>query len=321
MLSAKALPCDLRQKTDTLLRVYTEEFGKLIDDRGFSRSAFSIFKPHNKFVGLDVSRIHFVFSFNNAVPGMSMVNQSDLREFGEVSGDQIVQICQRDLGYREYAYFNLPENLLSLTEGQARGELQKIAKQNLQKELEHIVRQTQALYVPTEWLRKYMAECSEDEFIEDILIPTLRQLGFERVRAKGHEERILEYGMDIRGLKYRLPTGHYLYFAGQVKRGRIHAASQKAKNVSTILAQLRMMYDSDIFDYDLNKRTTIDHALLICSGKITEQARHLLEKALEDEKRKFLLLDGQMILELCMKHGLPIEIQKKIERKYESKGT
>jgi hypothetical protein len=318
MKPAKKLSNNLREQTDKLLQLYTAELGTLIDDHGLSRTAFSVFKPNNRFIGLDTSEIHFVFSFNNAVPGMAMVHHSDLREFGDVSTEQIVQVCQHNLGYREYVHFSLPANILSLSEDEIRKELQKTARDNLQRELDDIVRRAQALYVPTDLIEKYLAECTEDEFIENILLPLLRQLGFERVRATGHEERILEYGRDIQGLKLRLSTGHYLYFAGQVKRGSIHATTRNDQNVSTILTQLRMIYDSDSFDYDINKHMKVDHALLISSGKINRQGRNLLEKALEDENRRILVLDGQDIIELCLKHGLPDEIQKKIQKRYSS---
>ena len=36
--------------------------------------------------------------------------------------------------------------------------------------------------------------CSEDELIEDILLPLFRQLGFHRITAVGHKDKALEYG-------------------------------------------------------------------------------------------------------------------------------
>ena len=48
---------------------------------------------------------------------------------------------------------------------------------------------------------------SEDELIEEILLPLFRQLGFQRVTASGHQDKALEYGKDI-WMRFRLSTLH-----------------------------------------------------------------------------------------------------------------
>lgn len=67
-------------------------------------------------------------------------------------------------------------------------------------------------------LEVYLDECSEDDLIENILLPLFRQLGFQRVSATGHKDKALEYGKDI-WMKFSLPTQHILYFGLQVKKG------------------------------------------------------------------------------------------------------
>ncbi|MGI9069765.1 MAG: hypothetical protein ACR2JB_00165 [Bryobacteraceae bacterium] len=50
------------------------------------------------------------------------------------------------------------------------------------------------------------------------MLPLFRQLGFHRITASGHKDKVLEYGKDI-WMKYVLPTQHVLYFGLQrVKR-------------------------------------------------------------------------------------------------------
>jgi hypothetical protein len=46
-------------------------------------------------------------------------------------------------------------------------------------------------------LTRYLDSCSEDELIEEVLLPLFRQLGFHRITASGHKDKALEYGKDI----------------------------------------------------------------------------------------------------------------------------
>ena len=57
----------------------------------------------------------------------------------------------------------------------------------------------------------YLNGANEDELISDVLQPLFETLGFRRVSVAGHADKALEYGKDI-WMKYRLPTGHWLYF-------------------------------------------------------------------------------------------------------------
>lgn len=57
-------------------------------------------------------------------------------------------------------------------------------------------------------LAAYLDTCSEDELIEDVLLPLFRQLGFHRVTAAGHKDKALEHGKDI-WMRYILPTQHH----------------------------------------------------------------------------------------------------------------
>ena len=65
-----------------------------------------------------------------------------------------------------------------------------------------------------EQLLAYMEKASEDEFIQEVLLPFFRHLGFHRVTAADHKHKALEYGKDI-WMKHTLATQHVLYFGIQ----------------------------------------------------------------------------------------------------------
>ncbi len=81
-------------------------------------------------------------------------------------------------------------------------------------------------------LAAYLDKCSEDDLIEEVLLPLFRQLGFHRITAAGHKDKSLEYGKDV-WMRYTLPTQHLLYFGIQAKKGKIDASGiTKAGNAN-----------------------------------------------------------------------------------------
>jgi hypothetical protein len=82
-------------------------------------------------------------------------------------------------------------------------------------------------------LATYLDTCSEDELIEEILLPMFRQLGFHRITAAGHKDKALEYGKDV-WMRFTLPTQHVLYFGIQAKKGKLDSAgaSRDAARIS-----------------------------------------------------------------------------------------
>ena len=96
-------------------------------------------------------------------------------------------------------------------------------------------------------LEAFLDQASEDELIADVLTPLFETLRFNRVSVAGHTDKALEYGKDI-WMKYQLPTGHWLYFGLQAKKGKLSASGRSNANVAEILNQTRMMLDHEIFD-------------------------------------------------------------------------
>jgi hypothetical protein len=153
---------------------------------------------------------------------------------------------------------------------------------------------------------QYLDKASEDDFIETILVPTFSQLGFVRISVAGHKDKALEFGTDL-WMKFRIPTGHYLYFGIQAKRNKIDAAGKsKGENIAEVLNQIRMMLAHPIWDPETNKKNLLDHVFIASAGEITKQAKAWLAQHLDQESRRHILfLDREDLLDLAAGINLP----------------
>lgn len=155
----------------------------------------------------------------------------------------------------------------------------------------------------------YLDKCSEDELIEEVLLPLFRQLGFHRITAAGHKDKGLEYGKDV-WMKYTLPTLHVLYFGLQAKKGKLDSAGVSkdgSANIAEVHNQVHMMLGHEIFDPELNRRVLVDHAFIVAGGEITKQARNWLGNKLDAAKRsQIIFMDRDDILNLFIVTNLPL---------------
>ncbi|WP_219904662.1 hypothetical protein [Stenomitos frigidus] len=155
----------------------------------------------------------------------------------------------------------------------------------------------------------YLDIASEDELIEEVLLPLFRQLGFHRITAAGHKDKALEYGKDV-WMKFILPTQHVLYFGIQVKKGKIDSSGVTKSgnaNVSEIHNQVLMMLGHEIFDPEIGKRILVDHAFIVAGGEITKAARNWLGNKLDASRRsQILFMDREDILNLYVVTNLPL---------------
>lgn len=160
-----------------------------------------------------------------------------------------------------------------------------------------------------EQLSDYLDKASEDQIIEDILLPLFRQLGFHRITPAGHKDKALEYGKDI-WMKFTLPTLHILYFGIQVKKAKLDASGDtKATNanIAEIYNQTTMMLGHEVFDPEIGKRVLVDHAFIIAGGEITKAARNWLGGKLDASKRsQVMFMDRVDILNLYIVTNLPL---------------
>jgi hypothetical protein len=161
-------------------------------------------------------------------------------------------------------------------------------------------------------LNAYLDSCSEDELIEEILLPLFRQLGFHRLTAAGHADKALEYGKDI-WMRFVLPTQHVLYFGIQAKKGKVDSAGMTKgsnANIAEIHQQVLMMLGHEIFDPETSKKALVDHAFIVAGGTITKQARNWLGGKLDASKRsQIMFMDREDIVNLYVTHNIPLPDQ------------
>ena len=160
-----------------------------------------------------------------------------------------------------------------------------------------------------EQLHSYLNRCSEDQLIENILLPLFRVLGFQRITAAGHKDKALEYGKDI-WMKYTLPTQHIIYFGIQVKKGKLDSSGiskTNNHNIAEIYNQTTMMLGHEIFDPETNKRVLVDHAYIIAGGDITKAARNWLGGKLDANRRsQIIFMDREDILNLFTVNNIDV---------------
>ncbi|MFF0759471.1 hypothetical protein ACFYWH_05450 [Streptomyces sp. NPDC003737] len=160
-----------------------------------------------------------------------------------------------------------------------------------------------------EQLVSFLDSASEDQMIEQILLPLFRQLGFERITAAGHRDKALEFGKDV-WMKYTLPTTHVLYFGIQAKKGKLDSAGMSRgsnANVAEIHNQALMMLGHTIFDPEIGKHVLVDHAIIVAGGEITKAARSWIGYKLDASKRsQILFMDRDDILNLFVVTNLPV---------------
>lgn len=160
-----------------------------------------------------------------------------------------------------------------------------------------------------EQLAAWLSRASEDELIEELLLPLFRHLGFERITAAGHRDKALEYGKDV-WMKYSLPTAHVLYFGLQAKKGKLDSSGMTKTgnaNVAEIHNQALMMLGHEIFDPEIGKKVLVDHALIVAGGDITKAARNWLGNKLDATKRsQILFMDREDILNLSVVWNLDL---------------
>lgn len=155
----------------------------------------------------------------------------------------------------------------------------------------------------------FLDGCSEDELIEEILMPMFRQLGFSRITAAGHKDKALEYGKDI-WMRHVLPTQHVLYFGIQAKRGKLDSAGATKSsnaNVAEIHNQVTMMLGHEIFDPEVSRRVLVDHVFIIAGGEITKAARNWIGNKLDATKRsQIMFMDRDDITNLFVTSNVPL---------------
>ena len=112
-------------------------------------------------------------------------------------------------------------------------------------------------------------------------------------------------------MKFQIPTGYWLYFCAQVKKGKIDSNNASGqRNISSVLTQSRMAFDHPIFDPEENRKVLLDHLFIISAGEITKPAKDWLAGQLDaSQRRQIIFMDRDELLD----HSARILLDLKIE--------
>jgi hypothetical protein len=151
-------------------------------------------------------------------------------------------------------------------------------------------------------LRDRLMELNEDQFLDHVLRPLLKKIGYENVKTL-HFHGPSEFGFNILPFRYTTPLGTVEYYAVQAKAVPIHGTSSKAGNAAELISQATQAFAVTFVDEMDNERKRIDKFIIATNKKITADARHFIEDAIES-KRRIVFLDTDRIVALVKEHGL-----------------
>lgn len=305
---------ELQKKINTFFDYYFDTFREIATKTNIGLANFSLGRPNNFYFAIDRKHAHFIFSSDFA-GGIKEVIYMDLREQkGEAFPTQEVATYFRSQkGFSNWRGFSISTDILGKTDDEIKKEAQILAQERALKELQELIKQSQPLFISVEQIDKFLRIAGEDDFTQILLVPLLRHIGFKTAEAKGHRDKSLEFGQDIQRMKLQIPTGHYLYFSAQVKKGNIGSSSSKEKlkdNINHILNQTAAQLEWEMPDVENNSVSKPDHILLIVSGDITENAKQFIFKHELFKRKKVLLWEKETIIRLCQEKGLPEQVQK-----------
>lgn len=112
-------------------------------------------------------------------------------------------------------------------------------------------------------------------------------------------------------MKIQLPTGHFLYFSAQVKKGDIKGNTKNQKDhVEKILTQTYSQLEWAMPDSEMGINIKPDHVMLIVSGEITESAKQYIYGHSLVKQKSVLLWEKDTIIRMCKEKGLPEQVQR-----------
>lgn len=302
---------ELRQKISRLANLYIDLFVEKVRATTFSPAEFSFGKPTNYYFVIDRKFLHMIYSSDFA-GAIAEVFYIDLRNQkpDSFSLEEVARFLRSQRGFQDWTGVNFSIELLDYDNDNLRKNLETVAADKVRDEYNKFIIKHQPLFIPEEQIRRFLGIATEDEFTQLLVVPLLRHLGFMTAEAKGHKDKSLEFGQDIQRMKIQLPTGHWLYFSAQVKRGDIKANTKQQKdNVENVLTQTYQQLNWEMFDPELGINVKPDHVLLIVSGDISEAAKQYIYRHELVSKRKVLLWEKEIIIRLLKEKGLPAQVQ------------
>lgn len=143
---------------------------------------------------------------------------------------------------------------------------------------------------------------SENDFLEEFVLPVLRALGFMQVRRVSYHGAG-EHGFDIPLFHKQVFAGRVAYFGAQIKTGNVGSKSSGVGTITELIDQLKKMLTVRTIDPATQLRTSVDYALAIISGSLTSDAQRLFDDAFEGDRR-VLLWDTQRFASVLYDEGV-----------------
>lgn len=302
---------EIRKKINLFFDNYYDEFRKTAIETNIGLPNFSLGKPNNFYFAVDREKTHFIFSSDFA-GGITEIIHVDLRDqkAESFSTEEVATFFRSQKGFTAWKGFSISTSLLAKGDEELTKAAKELAIAHVQSEFQELIKKHQPLFISVDQVSKFLETSSEDEFTQLLLIPLLRHIGFTTAEAKGHRDKSLEFGQDIQRMKLQIPTGHWLYFSAQVKKGDIKANTDRQKeNVNQVLNQTSSQLEWEMPDSESNTLVKPDHILLIISGEITEAAKQFIFKHDLYKRKRVLLWEKETILRLCQNKGLPEQVQ------------
>ncbi len=302
----------VKGKLNAFFDEYYDEFRKRAANTNVGLANFNLGKPNNFYFAIDRKKIHFIFSSDFA-GGIKEVIYVDLRsQQGEnFPTREIAMFFRSQKGFTNWRGFSINSNILEKNDNEIKRMASELADKQVQEEFQDLIKKHQPLFISEDQIRYFLDKASEDEFTQFLLVPLLRHIGFTTAEAKGHRDRSLEFGQDIQRMKMRMPTGHWLYFSAQIKKGNISANTTRQKeNINHVLNQTSAQLEWEMPDVENNTLVKPDHILLIVSGGITEAAKQFIFRHDLYKRKRVLLWERETIINLCREKGLPEQVQK-----------
>jgi hypothetical protein len=302
---------NLKKKINVFFDKYFDEFRAKAMQTQVGLPNFNLGKPNNFYFAVDRKKTHFIFSSDFA-GGIKEIVYVDLRtQQGENFPIQEIALFFRSQkGFTSWTGFSINTALLDKSEDEVREDAAHLAAESVKREFQELIKKFQPLFINRNQLEFFLDEASEDEFTQLLLVPLLQHIGFATAQAKGHRDKTLEFGQDIQRMKLQIPTGHWLYFSAQVKKGDINSNSGNiSDNVNKVLLQTSAQLEWEMPDVEHNVTVKPDHILLIVSGCITEAAKQFIFNHDLFKRKRVLLFERDQIIKLCRENGLPEQVQ------------
>jgi hypothetical protein len=293
---------------------YIDIFQQKARERNFILGEFSFGRPTDYYFWIDSKSLHCIYSsqYAGAMPNILYNDATDTKK-STYDHEELARWLHAQMGLTEWNGITFDFALVKTDSESRKNDLERIAEEQLMRERKAIIRKHQPLFISVDALKKFLEAANEDDFTNILLVPLLRHIGFENVKAKGHRDKSLEFGQDIRRMKFQLPTGHWLYFSAQVKTGDINTkSSDEQQHINQVIRQTLIQLDWEMPDQDIGRNVKPDHVLLITSGFITEAAKQHIFRHKLTQERRLLILEKETLINLCIENGLPESVQNTI---------